>query len=298
MACKPVVSLQMPSVPAAVPQDGELPTLLQARARKEHPWNRKRFSKANSLQISLPEPDQLEAYPAEAVRVQNTFIHVASPTPESLERVAQSCPSRHIGSLKDAFKEDHTTSLEPKQVLCLEEVLFEPSMPSTPEPLQMGMNFPSCYGYQMTPEKLRRHPLGSEIAEWQPAPGMEGLHGPPPMPGNWPLPSQQLGAYPQQIPPHLAALPPQPLGNVMPPVMPEVNMTEYMLPMPSEPAPGSAELPSVGSKGHGSGECKPCAFLHVKGCDNGAMCKFCHLCDAGEKKRRQKAKKAAFRGGA
>jgi len=262
--------------------------LLKARARKEeHPWNRKRFPKANSLQISVPEPDQLEAYPAEAVRVQNTFIHVATPTPESFERVAQSCPSSHIGRLKDSFKEDRTTSSEYKQVLCLEEVLFEPSMPSTPEPLQMGgMGFPPCYAYQMSPEKLS-HPLGSDVAEWQPPPGMQGPA--PPMPG-WAMPSQQqLGAYPQ-----MTAVPPQPVpGSVMPPVMPEV-----MLPMPSEPAPGSAEMPSVGSRGHSIGECKPCAFLHVKGCDNGAMCKFCHLCDAGEKKRRQKAKKAAFRGGA
>ena len=27
----------------------------------------------------------------------------------------------------------------------------------------------------------------------------------------------------------------------------------------------------------------------VEGCDNGAVCKFCHLCEPGEKKRRQKA---------
>ncbi|CAE7714274.1 unnamed protein product [Symbiodinium sp. CCMP2592] len=68
--------------------------------------------------------------------------------------------------------------------------------------------------------------------------------------------------------------------------------------VPSAPAPGSAELPSIGSEGHASGECRPCAFLYAKGCQNGAMCLFCHLCDKGEKKRRQKAKKASFQGGA
>ncbi|OLQ14196.1 hypothetical protein AK812_SmicGene1688 [Symbiodinium microadriaticum] len=47
-----------------------------------------------------------------------------------------------------------------------------------------------------------------------------------------------------------------------------------------------------------SKECRPCAFLYAKGCQNGAMCLFCHLCDKGEKKRRQKAKKASFQGGA
>lgn len=72
----------------------------------------------------------------------------------------------------------------------------------------------------------------------------------------------------------------------------------FEVPAPTHPAPGSAELPSIGSAGHLRGECKPCAFLHTKGCDNGAVCRFCHLCDAGEKKRRQKEKKVAFKGGA
>ncbi|CAJ1431097.1 unnamed protein product [Effrenium voratum] len=70
------------------------------------------------------------------------------------------------------------------------------------------------------------------------------------------------------------------------------------IPAPFEPAPGSAELPSIGSRGHYSGECKPCSFLYAKGCNNGAMCMFCHLCDRSEKKRRQKAKRAALKGGA
>jgi len=245
------------------------------------------------LQISIPEPEQLQAYPAERVRVQNTFIHVASPTPDSLERVAQSCPSTHIGRLRDVFNEERGDE-SAKQVLCLEEVLFE-SMPSTPEPLQLGgMGVPPC---AMSPEKLSQ--ARCEL-EW-PTPGMlqeMGFPGQAPLAGHpdmncWPMPPPQLGNYQHQM-----ALPPQPMpfsGSVL---QPNVFPVEAMLPMPSEPAPGSAELPSVGSKGHGNGECKPCAFLHVKGCDNGAMCKFCHICDAGEKKRRQKAKKAAFRGGA
>lgn len=65
---------------------------------------------------------------------------------------------------------------------------------------------------------------------------------------------------------------------------------------PSEPAPGTAELPSIGSRGHGAGECKPCAFMYAKGCKNGALCAFCHLCDRTEKKRRQKAKKMMYAG--
>mmetsp|Transcript_8457 Transcript_8457/g.21742 ORF Transcript_8457/g.21742 Transcript_8457/m.21742 type:complete len:571 (-) Transcript_8457:404-2116(-) len=61
---------------------------------------------------------------------------------------------------------------------------------------------------------------------------------------------------------------------------------------PSQPAPGSLELPSMGSANHVHGRCKPCAFVHNKGCDNGAFCQFCHLCEPGEKKRRHKEKLA------
>jgi len=53
---------------------------------------------------------------------------------------------------------------------------------------------------------------------------------------------------------------------------------------------GRGELPSAGSALHHEGRCKPCAFLHTKGCGNGLNCTFCHMCGAGEKKRRRKEK--------
>jgi len=59
---------------------------------------------------------------------------------------------------------------------------------------------------------------------------------------------------------------------------------------PKGPALGSVELPSVGSAGHSTGDCKPCAFFHTAGCSNGVSCQFCHTCDANEKKRRRKEK--------
>merc|ERR1711892_174783 len=37
---------------------------------------------------------------------------------------------------------------------------------------------------------------------------------------------------------------------------------------------GSVDLPTVGSLGHHVGTCKPCAFLHTKGCGNGAQCAY------------------------
>ena len=65
----------------------------------------------------------------------------------------------------------------------------------------------------------------------------------------------------------------------------DVPMIPPSVPAPDEPAPGSLEMPSIGSKGHDVGDCTPCAFLHANGCNNGALCKFCHLCLPGEKKR-------------
>lgn len=43
---------------------------------------------------------------------------------------------------------------------------------------------------------------------------------------------------------------------------------------------------------HAAGRCKPCAWLHktADGCRNGASCSYCHLCPAGEIKRRKKEK--------
>jgi hypothetical protein len=58
---------------------------------------------------------------------------------------------------------------------------------------------------------------------------------------------------------------------------------------PSEP-PVRGGPPSVGSALHGTGKCRPCAFLHTRGCEHGTQCAFCHSCGAGERKRRKQAK--------
>jgi len=53
---------------------------------------------------------------------------------------------------------------------------------------------------------------------------------------------------------------------------------------------------SAGSKLHGAGKCKPCAwFWRPQGCDNGTECRHCHLCVAGELKARRKARASAAR---
>lgn len=69
------------------------------------------------------------------------------------------------------------------------------------------------------------------------------------------------------------------------PVSPESHLPEAV----------EDELLTVGSKLHGVGKCKPCAFLYTKGCENGKECVFCHLCEHGEKKRRKKDRLAKNR---
>jgi len=52
---------------------------------------------------------------------------------------------------------------------------------------------------------------------------------------------------------------------------------------------------SKGSILHFQGTCKPCAFFwKVVGCKYGTECEFCHLCDADERKRRNKEKRMAM----
>lgn len=62
-----------------------------------------------------------------------------------------------------------------------------------------------------------------------------------------------------------------------------------------EPTLGSEEMPTIGSAEHSSGRCKPCAFIFKDGCKSGVSCKFCHLCQPGEKKKRKKERKAQKR---
>mmetsp|Transcript_127411 Transcript_127411/g.354665 ORF Transcript_127411/g.354665 Transcript_127411/m.354665 type:complete len:345 (-) Transcript_127411:188-1222(-) len=57
-----------------------------------------------------------------------------------------------------------------------------------------------------------------------------------------------------------------------------------------------ASLPSEGSEGHYAGTCKPCAFVHTKGCSSGKDCKFCHLCTAGARRTRKREMRRLARG--
>eukprot|EP00440_Ansanella_granifera_P067231 gb/GFBE01072915.1/.p1 GENE.gb/GFBE01072915.1/~~gb/GFBE01072915.1/.p1 ORF type:complete len:227 (+),score=28.95 gb/GFBE01072915.1/:1-681(+) len=59
----------------------------------------------------------------------------------------------------------------------------------------------------------------------------------------------------------------------------------------------SPPVKSVGSDLHGTGKCKPCAWVWKSaGCENGTDCAYCHLCPADELKNRKRAKLAVMRG--
>jgi len=135
--------------------------------------------------------------------------------------------------------------------------------------------------------------LGSEALLWQ---QKAGVHlDPQPMmhqldgfgPGKHLLPrSQTVGATTSNIAMNLCAPPSPP----PPPFESTFGAHSHPPPPPAGPALGSEELPSVGSSAHAAGCCRPCAFLHTKGCESGLACKFCHLCGPEVRKCRRQEK--------
>jgi len=117
----------------------------------------------------------------------------------------------------------------------------------------------------------------------------------PPAPVALPVvahPVQQQATFP--VPPEPpAGLPAEPpSGSAQSEETPVLMLSEAV----PQPAVGSSELPTVGSQMHRWGTCSPCAHAHSnKGCKNGVECQFCHLCEPGELKRRQKMKRMAQR---
>eukprot|EP00443_Scrippsiella_acuminata_P048627 CAMPEP_0115185882 /NCGR_PEP_ID=MMETSP0270-20121206/9699_1 /TAXON_ID=71861 /ORGANISM="Scrippsiella trochoidea, Strain CCMP3099" /LENGTH=619 /DNA_ID=CAMNT_0002598997 /DNA_START=110 /DNA_END=1969 /DNA_ORIENTATION=+ len=62
-------------------------------------------------------------------------------------------------------------------------------------------------------------------------------------------------------------------------------------------AASGINIKTPGSQLHGTGECRPCAWLYKPGgCQNGAECRHCHLCPEGEIKARKKNKVDTIKG--
>jgi len=113
-----------------------------------------------------------------------------------------------------------------------------------------------------------------------PAPTWEALSFPAPPPSA-PAPSWEALSLPAPPPP-----PPAPVAPPADAASPAMVATSRL---------GSPECPTEGSQFHWQGTCKPCAHAFTKGCANGVGCQFCHLCEPGELKRRQKAKRSSQR---
>jgi len=53
-----------------------------------------------------------------------------------------------------------------------------------------------------------------------------------------------------------------------------------------------SHFPTVGSRNHHLGTCRPCGFVHSEeGCLQGASCTYCHLCLPGARKERKREKR-------
>lgn len=156
----------------------------------------------------------------------------------------------------------------------------------------------TCLGSIIVPE--------SKTPPTEPANSVRQRAAPPPPPAAPPVLAPWLSAgWPlgQAPPPEHVALslprepepPPSPLLVLPQPpawsgMLQDVWIPAAVPPPPPQPELGSEACPTVGSAGHFLGLCKPCAFFHTKGCQGGTSCVFCHLCQSGEKKRRQKAR--------
>mmetsp|Transcript_89713 Transcript_89713/g.168942 ORF Transcript_89713/g.168942 Transcript_89713/m.168942 type:complete len:326 (-) Transcript_89713:165-1142(-) len=237
---------------------------------------------AMQTESGLPDME----YPAPYL-IKNTFIETNFFGPTSLdgflnERKIQSCPVSGIGAPPGL-----ETSIEPEMVHRLQqpptpdaesfaravalaaldaEVESDVAGDSTPSPIGL-LQQPAGFGFDMHFPALPPPPA-------QDMPVFDCLMPPPPQ--EPPVFSLELDT---------SFVPPPPETSALAPVL---RLADAL----PEPELGSSQLPTIGSAGHRTGDCKPCAFFHSKGCGNGTQCNFCHLCAPGEKKRRLKEKRA------
>lgn len=218
---------------------------------------------------------------AEKFFVKNTFIDCGpQPSPSLraflLERVAQTCPSRHSGRFLAGsllLQQEEQGEVGPEQQLPSPCSILTPCRLGSPAGTQtsspgLGLWFAALPGGDESVAFAACH------AGWACVPRVDELV------GTEGAAAVLTGAGPMPL--RLASrLPGTATVSPLPPSQP-----------PSHPAPGCPEMPSLGSSGHVRGNCKPCAFVHKQGCAEGFACKFCHLCMPGEGKRRQKEKRA------
>jgi len=214
--------------------------------------------------------------------VTNTFIHAKLGREPSLdgfyhERQLASCPVSAIGGTEGEETPHAVTVAEAAAAAIDEEVANLPG----------GFRNPAWPFGSVCETPTNTFSMLPSDGGW-PCP----IPPPPVAPPVVAPPTQQQAA--SAVPPEPpAGLPAEPAaGSARAKKTPVLMLSEAV----PQPAVGSSELPTVGSQAHRWGTCSPCAYAHSsRGCKNGVECPFCHLCDPGELKRRQKMKRMTQR---
>lgn len=252
----------------------------------------------------LPEID----YPT-PFTIKNTFIGANVGRPSSLEdffldRLTQSCPASGISlptsgislppGLEDLVEPEEAAArfvaIEAERRREAEALGTFHSAATFGQPRSQFEVFPDTPFQSGAPEFLPPAPQPGLQMPWEfnqyAAPG----HPAPTLVQAPPLPIllDSLLASQSKQTPHFNVQ----LSELCQPPAPPTQIPQLNEALPV-PEAGSPECPTIGSRGHFYGECKPCAFLYTRGCTNGASCSFCHLCEPGEKKRRAKEKRTA-----
>jgi len=242
-------------------------------------------------------PKQQDTMP---VMVKNTFIGTDVGRPSSLdgffqERQTKSCPASGISlppGLEDLVEpEEAAARLFAIEVARHRDAEARDTFKST-STLGFPSHFGGCLDAPLPSEPPQFLPPSPQrqiqfSIPWQ-QPLLVSLNQAPP------LPLLLDSLLSEQSAPHAKPSPylHSPFSTSCPPPAQQAWSAQHAQELP-EPVVGLPECPTVGSKGHFYGTCKPCAFLYTKGCTNGASCPFCHMCDAGEKNRRTKEKRSA-----
>jgi len=259
--------------------------------------------------------------------VKNTFIGFDIGRPASLadfytERHTQSCPAsgiglppgledmvalgestREIGMMEDREQLSPTDHLLPAGLLDLLGDLESPRS-SSPPPQQPPL-FDGSWALPMS--QAQSYTPKPVVLESSSPPSQQ----PPLFDGSWALPMLHAQLYTPQpfvldlslalCSPGQAKQQRLPLSDpildqlCLPNRLPPQMWAQETVQATPEAELGSPDCPTVGSKDHWFGTCRPCAFMYTKGCGNGVLCSFCHLCDKDAKKRRSKDKRTALR---
>mmetsp|Transcript_26192 Transcript_26192/g.65939 ORF Transcript_26192/g.65939 Transcript_26192/m.65939 type:complete len:335 (+) Transcript_26192:114-1118(+) len=303
----------------------DVPTLSCSRPEpwREHVEQRRRPAPAPLDALEEPVENTLPA-----LRVKNTFLEVDPQSSLSLEHVHQvpamhTCPSKQSGFQKSLLQEaveraarsDTEVSTTPPTTpsaigtpCSIETQLFDeeteaytsqqsyessPAFPSFAVPIQVFF-LPELQHGEAGSALPVVSPMGKSLV-----PAQQGYHAP------WQVlssavfvPAQQAGMSDESEPlmRDIADRRPgglRPIPHQMQDAVEDYSVSSLCTsspppPPPPRPALGSIELPSVGSRDHAAGCCRPCAFLHTKGCETGTACTFCHLCSLEDMKRRRK----------